>query len=82
MENLVSKENPALRSVPALRKLYEEAGARHGRTVVAYCRTGGQASHTYFTLKYLGYDVVMYDGSFFEWSNTQGAPVVAVGERK
>ena len=82
MQNVVSKESPALQSVPALRKLYEEAGAQHGRTVVAYCRTGGQASHTYFTLKYLGYDVVMYDGSFFEWSNTQGAPVVVGGERK
>lgn len=82
MQNVVSKESPALRSVAELRKLYEDAGAQPGRTVVAYCRTGGQASHAYFTLKYLGYDVVMYDGSFFEWSNTEGAPVVAGGERK
>jgi thiosulfate/3-mercaptopyruvate sulfurtransferase len=82
MQNVVSQENPALRSVAALRKLYEGAGAQPGHTVVAYCRTGGQASHAYFTLKYLGYDVVMYDGSFFEWSNTQGTPVVAGRERK
>jgi len=82
MQNVVSKENPALRSVPELRKLYEEAGAQHGRTVVAYCRTGGQASHAYFTLKYLGFDVVMYDGSFFEWSNSEGTSVVAGSERK
>ena len=82
MQNVVSKENPVLRSVAELRKLYEEANALHGRTVVTYCRTGGQASHTYFTLKYLGYDVVMYDGSFFEWSNTEGAPVVAGREPK
>lgn len=82
MQNIVSKENPALRSVAELRKLYEEADALRGRTVVTYCRTGAQASHTYFTLKYLGYDVVMYDGSFFEWSNTEGAPVVTGTERK
>ena len=82
MQNVVSKENPALRSVVELRKLYREAGAMHDRTVVAYCRTGGQASHAYFTLKYLGFDVVMYDGSFFEWSNTEGTPVVAGSERK
>ena len=81
MQNVVSKENPELRPVVELRKLYEQAGALHGRTVVTYCRTGGQASHAYFTLKYLGYDVVMYDGSFFEWSNTEGAPVV-VGRAK
>lgn len=82
MQNLVSRENPTLRSVKELRKIYEEAGALHGRTVVAYCRTGGQASHAYFTLKYLGYDVVMYDGSFFEWSNKEGAPVTKGSERK
>ena len=82
MQNVVSKENPTLRSAAELRRLYEEAGVQPGRTIVTYCRTGGQASHAYFTLKYLGYDVVMYDGSFFEWSNTQGTPVVAGRERK
>ena len=82
MQNVVSKENPVLRSAAELRRLYEEAGVQHGRTIVAYCRTGGQASHAYFTVKYLGYDVVMYDGSFFEWSNTEGAPVVSGKERQ
>ena len=76
MQNVVSKEMPQLRSPGELYKIYEKAGAQPGRTVVAYCRTGGQASHSYFTLKYLGYDVVMYDGSFFEWSNTEATPVV------
>lgn len=82
MQNVVSKENPALRSAAELRRLYEEAGVRQGRTIVTYCRTGGQASHAYFTVKYLGYDVVMYDGSFFEWSNAEGAPVVSGRERQ
>ena len=82
MQNVLSKENPVLRSVAELRKLYEEAGALNGRTIMTYCRTGGQASHAYFTLKYLGYDVVMYDGSFFEWSNTEGTPIVAGQARK
>src|SRR5581483_1347571 len=82
MQNLASKENPTLRSAAELRKLYEEAGVQHGRTIVTYCRTGAQASHSYFVLKHLGYDVVMYDGSFFECSHRQGAPVVAGRERK
>ncbi len=82
MQNVASKENPTLRSAAELRRLYEEAGAQQGRTLVTYCRTGGQASHSYFTLKYLGYDVVMYDGSFFEWSNTEGTPIVAGEKRK
>lgn len=82
MQNVVSKENPVMRPAAELRRLYEATGVAPDRKVVTYCRTGGQASHAYFTAKYLGYDVVMYDGSFFEWSNTEGAPVVAGSERK
>ena len=40
-----------------------------------YCRTGGQAAHAYFTAKYLGYPVVMYDGSFYEWSHAKDTSV-------
>lgn len=82
MQNLVSKENPVMRPAAELRKLYEAAGATADRKVVTYCRTGGQASHSYFTAKYLGYDVVMYDGSFFEWSNAEGTSVVSGAGRK
>lgn len=82
MQNVVSRENPLMRSAAELRRLYEAAGAGRGDTVVTYCRTGGQASHAYFTLKYLGYDVVMYDGSFIEWSNREGTPVVTGKERR
>jgi thiosulfate/3-mercaptopyruvate sulfurtransferase len=82
MRNLISRENPVMRPAAELRKLYEAAGAAAGRKVVAYCRTGGQASHAYFTAKYLGYDVVMYDGSFYEWSNAEGTPVATGAARK
>lgn len=75
MQNLVSRENPVLRPVKELRQMYEAAGARPGGMVVTYCRTGGQAAHAYFTAKYLGYPVVMYDGSFYEWSNAKDTPV-------
>jgi 3-mercaptopyruvate sulfurtransferase SseA len=34
-----------------------------------------QASQSYFTLKYLGYDARMYDGSFSEWSNAKDSEV-------
>jgi thiosulfate/3-mercaptopyruvate sulfurtransferase len=81
MQHLTSREMPTLKPVAELRKMYEEAGAVPGKTVVTYCRTGVQASHSYFVAKYLGYDVAMYDGSFIEWSKAEGAPVV-VGEGK
>jgi thiosulfate/3-mercaptopyruvate sulfurtransferase len=80
-DNLVSRENPVMKSLPELSKLYEAAGLRAGQKVVTYCNTGMQASHSYFTLKYLGYDVMMYDGSFSEWSKAEGAPV-ATGKNR
>jgi thiosulfate/3-mercaptopyruvate sulfurtransferase len=80
--NLVSRENPVMKSLSELSKLYEAAGLRAGQKVVTYCNTGMQASHSYFTLKYLGYDVMMYDGSFSEWSKAEGAPVATGRNRQ
>jgi thiosulfate/3-mercaptopyruvate sulfurtransferase len=82
MQHLASPENPVLKPVVELRKLYEAAGVKPGQTVVTYCRTGMQASHSYFTAKYLGYDVMMYDGSFSEWVGVEGTEVVKGKEKK
>lgn len=68
---------PVLRPVDELQDLYRQAGLGDDDMVIAYCRTGGQAAHAYFTLKYLGYNVLLYDGSFHEWSNTEGTDVEA-----
>jgi thiosulfate/3-mercaptopyruvate sulfurtransferase len=81
LNHLVSKENPAMKPSSELGKLYEAAGLKPSQKVVTYCNTGMQASHSYFTLKYLGYDVTMYDASFSEWSKAEGAPV-ATGKHR
>jgi thiosulfate/3-mercaptopyruvate sulfurtransferase len=65
----------SLQTEAALRKLYESAGVVPNRPVVTYCNTGMQASQSYFTLKYLGYDARMYDGSYSEWSSAKGTEV-------
>jgi thiosulfate/3-mercaptopyruvate sulfurtransferase len=75
MENVESKDNPELKPPPELRTMWKAAGAAPGKRVVTYCRTGGQASFAYFMLKYLGYDVKMYDGSYHEWSHKPGTRV-------
>ncbi len=59
----------ALRPVADLRAIYHRAGVTRESANIVYCRTGMQASMTYFVLRYLGYDVTLYDGSFVEWSN-------------
>jgi thiosulfate/3-mercaptopyruvate sulfurtransferase len=75
-DNLQGPGAPRLRAPEELRALYARAGVAPGDVVVTYCRTGAQASYTYFVLAYLGYDVHLYDGSFVEWS---AAPGTAVG---
>ena len=65
----------ALKSEVDLRKLFELAGVKPGSTVVTYCNSGMQSSQSYFTLKYLGYDVKMFDGSLSEWNLKSGALV-------
>jgi len=71
------KGGMTLRSPAELRSLYEKAGLRPDDLVIAYCRTGGQASHAYFVLKYLGYHAHLYDGSYIEWSGAADTDVVA-----
>jgi thiosulfate/3-mercaptopyruvate sulfurtransferase len=45
---------------------------------IAYCRIGERSSHTWFVLKYLlgVKNVKNYDGSWTEWGNLVGVPVV------
>jgi thiosulfate/3-mercaptopyruvate sulfurtransferase len=66
---------PVLRPEADLRALMESVGMRPGRTVVTYCRTGLESSHTYFVARRLGHDVRLYDGSFLEWSGQSDLPV-------
>ena len=74
MANQTSRENPSLKDDTELRALYQKLGVTPEKKVVTYCHSGMQASQSYFTLKYLGYDVRMYDGSMSEWT-AKGAPV-------
>jgi thiosulfate/3-mercaptopyruvate sulfurtransferase len=73
-----ANEDGTFKSVDALANLYQSKGVSGTEEVIAYCRIGERSSHTWFVLKYLlGYnDVRNYDGSWTEWGNLIGAPVV------
>jgi thiosulfate/3-mercaptopyruvate sulfurtransferase len=43
------------------------AGVDPGETVVSYCVVGLRASLDYFVARLLGYDALLYDGSFRDW---------------
>jgi thiosulfate/3-mercaptopyruvate sulfurtransferase len=73
-----ANEDGTFKSFDALANLYQSKGISGTEEVIAYCRIGERSSHTWFVLKYLlGYDDVRnYDGSWTEWGNLIGAPVV------
>lgn len=64
-----------LRSDEELWAIFLAAGAFSSRTVIVYCRTGIEASHLYFLAKYLGFAARFYDGSYYEWSREEDAPL-------
>ena len=73
-----ANEDGTFKSFEDLKKLYEGKGIDGKDEVIAYCRIGERSSHTWFVLKYLlGFDKVRnYDGSWTEWGNLVGAPIV------
>ena len=79
-------EDGTFRSREELEAIYlDGAGLKPGDDVVAYCRIGERSSHTWFVLKHLlGFETVRnYDGSWTEWGNAVGVPIVrgeAAGE--
>ena len=60
-----------------LEKLFADSGITRDKEVIVHCRTGREASHLYFTLRFvLGYPRVrLYRGSWVEWSADRGMPV-------
>jgi thiosulfate/3-mercaptopyruvate sulfurtransferase len=66
------------KSAEELRAIYGGKGITADRDVIAYCRIGERSAHTWFVLtQLLGYPSVRnYDGSWTEWGNLVGAPIV------
>ena len=73
-----ANEDGTFKSAEALAALYQGKGISGSDEVIAYCRIGERSSHTWFVLKYLlGFNQVRnYDGSWTEWGNLIGAPIV------
>lgn len=60
-----------------LETLFSAFRVNKDKEIIVYCRTGREASHLYFTLKYvLGFPHIrLYKGSWVEWSADKNLPV-------
>ena len=73
------QEDETFKPASELEELYfNNTGFDRNSDFIAYCRIGERSSHTWFVLKYLlGVESVRnYDGSWTEWGNLVGAPIV------
>lgn len=70
-----------LRSTAQLKALFDKAGVAPGDTVVGYCHIGQQATAMLFAARLLGHPVMLYDGSFQDWSRGADNPVEATATR-
>jgi thiosulfate/3-mercaptopyruvate sulfurtransferase len=56
-----------LKSAEEIEALFRAAGVKPGDTIIAYCHIGQQATAMMFAARTIGYNVLLYDGSFTEW---------------
>jgi thiosulfate/3-mercaptopyruvate sulfurtransferase len=64
-----------LKSRDQLAAIFAKAGVKPGDTVVGYCHIGQQATGMLFAARSLGHKVLLYDGSFEDWSAHPDYPV-------
>lgn len=73
----IVNEDGTYKPLDEIRRIYAEKGIDGTKPVITYCRIGERSSHTWFALKrLLGYDARNYDGSWTEYGNSVGVPVV------
>jgi thiosulfate/3-mercaptopyruvate sulfurtransferase len=65
------------KTVAELKKLYADKGVDGKQNIITYCRIGERSSLTWFVFsEILGYNVKNYDGSWTEYGNSVGVPIV------
>ncbi len=74
--NQQSAEDPRFKEPSALRERFEQIGADKAETIVSYCGSGVNACMNILALQLAGFkDVLLYEGSWSDWSRTPERPV-------
>ncbi len=69
-------DDQTFKSPEVLNEMFSKQGVTRDKEIITYCQLAVRASHTYFTLRMLGYPRVrVYNGSWGEWGNDPNLPV-------
>lgn len=64
----LTDEKMNVASAASIKAAFDKVGVKPGDKLMVYCHIGQQASAIIFAARTLGYDAVLYDGSFEDWS--------------
>jgi len=64
----ITDDHLMLKPDAELAALFTKAGVKPGDTVIGYCHIGQQTTAMLFAARTLGHKVLLYDGSFEDWS--------------
>lgn len=79
-EELYDHSTGRMKPASALRGIFEARGVTPEKKITVYCNTGFRSAHAYLALRLLGYPHVRnYVGSWQEWGNREGLPIVRGG---
>jgi len=73
--NSITDEQLLLKSPAELEALFTKGGVKPSDTLIGYCHIGQQATAMLFAARTLGHPVLLYDGSFQDWSRRTELPV-------
>lgn len=78
----VTDESLRFRSPAELAEIFARAGVAPGDVVIGYCHIGQQATLMLTAARSLGHPILLYDGSFQDWSRLSDTPVETRLSRK
>jgi len=67
--------NGHMKSKTELLNILNKFNITYEKEVVVYCTGGVRSAMAYFVLRYLGYNVRNYDGSWWDWSQNPELPI-------
>jgi thiosulfate/3-mercaptopyruvate sulfurtransferase len=71
----ITDDRLLIKSDAELAAIFAKAGVKPNDTVIGYCHIGQQTTAMLFAARTLGHNVLLYDGSFEDWSRHADYPV-------